>query len=158
MSTLVPPLTPSLLSAQVPPMSTLVLPADMDVLGPAPAALSSSPLLGADFLSELQCAPWRAAPSCAPSAAAAAAVDALSDRMARLAHSTPHAAPRPILASRHRAADGMRSKKRVAFADDKGLALVQVRTWCIMRGRWWYTRALAGPGGGNGAYYPLQNV
>ncbi|XP_043193962.1 protein phosphatase 1 regulatory subunit 3C-like isoform X1 [Amphibalanus amphitrite] len=104
-------------------MSALVVPADMDVLGPPPA-LSSSPLLGAEFLSELQCAPWRPPPACAPSAAAAAAaaaaVDALTDQMARLTR----AAPRPILASQHR--ERRRCKKRVAFADDKGLALVQV--------------------------------
>ena len=102
-------------------MSALVLPADMDVLGPPPA-LSSSPLLGAEFLSELQCGPWAPPATCAPAAAAAAAaVDALTGQMARLTR----AAPRPILASQHR--ERVRCKKRVAFADDKGLALVQVR-------------------------------
>lgn len=106
-------------------MSALVLPADMDVLGPPPT-LSSSPLIGADYLSELQCAPWRppascAAASAASSAAAAAAVDALSGQMARLSK----AAPRPILASQH--GKRLHGKKRVAFADDKGLALVQTR-------------------------------
>lgn len=99
-------------------MSALVMPMDTDVLR-APPALSSSPLLGPDFLSELQCAPWRSDRS----PPADVDVDSLAGQVARVALTLP----RPILATppahKHRASH----KKRVVFADDKGLALVQTR-------------------------------